>query len=104
MKHKILALCAVAANLAAIAASAQTFVAASPVVSPPPGAPASFADLVQRVAPAVVSIEVTSQTSVKDLVAGLDSPLPPASENAAPAKPPPRPCVPASSLPPMGIS
>lgn len=59
MKHKTVALCAFAASLATIAASAQTLGPASAVISPPPGAPASFADLVQRVAPAVVSIEVT---------------------------------------------
>lgn len=87
MKHKTLALCAIAASLTTEAAGAQTLGLATPVVSPPPGAPASFADLVQRVAPAVVSIEVTSQTPVKDLLAGSDDPFTLKPENASPGEP-----------------
>jgi len=35
--------------------------ASAPIFAPPPGAPLSFADIFQRVAPAVVSIDVTSR-------------------------------------------
>jgi serine protease Do len=48
---------------AATAAPAQPGVVrtAAPVFAPPPGAPLSFADIFQRVAPAVVSIDVTAR-------------------------------------------
>jgi serine protease Do len=36
----------------------------APIFAPPPGAPLSFADIFQRVAPAVVSIDVTSHAQV----------------------------------------
>jgi serine protease Do len=46
------------------------------VFSPPPGAPMSFADIFDRVAPAVVSIDVTSHVSVRELqgIPGLNLP------------------------------
>ncbi|HXQ47249.1 MAG TPA: trypsin-like peptidase domain-containing protein, partial [Caulobacteraceae bacterium] len=37
------------------------------VFAPPPGAPLSFADIFEKVSPAVVSIDVTSHVSVRDL-------------------------------------
>ncbi len=37
------------------------------VFAPPPGAPLSFADIFDRVSPAVVSIDVTSHVSMRDL-------------------------------------
>jgi serine protease Do len=38
---------------------------ATPIFAPPPGAPMSFADIVERVSPAVVSINVTSRVSAE---------------------------------------
>src|SRR5579864_4263448 len=37
------------------------------IFSPPPGAPLSFADIFERVSPAVVSIDVVSHVSLRDL-------------------------------------
>src|SRR5689334_23156970 len=37
----------------------------APIFAPPPGAPLSFADIVDRVSPAVVSINVTSRVDPK---------------------------------------
>ena len=39
----------------------------APVFAPPPGAPESFADIFERVSPAVVSIHVTSKVDVSEL-------------------------------------
>src|SRR3974390_2018450 len=36
----------------------------APVFAPPPGAPQSFADIFERVSPAVVSIHVTSKVDI----------------------------------------
>ena len=64
------------------AAGAQA-AGAVPSPLPPSGAPASFADLVERVAPAVVSIEVTSQAPISDLTQGSEDPFSPKSDGAA---------------------
>ncbi|HLY80786.1 MAG TPA: serine protease, partial [Caulobacteraceae bacterium] len=39
----------------------------APIFAPPPGAPESFADIFERVSPAVVSIHVTSKMDVQSL-------------------------------------
>src|SRR5579863_7248535 len=39
----------------------------APVFAPPPGAPESFADIFERVSPAVVSIHVTSKVDISAL-------------------------------------
>src|SRR5258707_15631983 len=39
----------------------------APVFAPPPGSPESFADIFERVSPAVVSIHVTSKVDVQAL-------------------------------------
>src|SRR5215469_14333707 len=39
----------------------------APVFAPPPGAPQSFADIFERVSPAVVSIHVTSKIDISAL-------------------------------------
>ena len=39
----------------------------APIFEPPPGAPQSFADIFERVSPAVVSIHVTSKVDVSAL-------------------------------------
>jgi serine protease Do len=39
----------------------------APIFAPPPGAPLSFADIFERVAPAVVSIDVTTHLSQKEM-------------------------------------
>src|ERR1700677_2433486 len=39
----------------------------APVFAPPPGAPESFADIFERVSPAVVSIHVTSKVDIQAL-------------------------------------
>ncbi len=47
----------------AVAETAPSLVrtaAGAPIFAPPPGAPLSFADIFERVAPAVVSIVITS--------------------------------------------
>src|SRR5690349_16433422 len=46
----------------------------APVFAPPPGAPMSFADIVEKVSPAVVSINVTSRVdpSVLRRIPGLE--------------------------------
>ena len=44
-----------------------TRVSTAPIFSPPPGAPLSFADIFERVAPAVVSIDVTSTVDARTL-------------------------------------
>src|SRR3954453_23961127 len=46
----------------------------APIFAPPPGAPMSFADIFERVAPAVVSINVTSRVdpSVLRRIPGLE--------------------------------
>ncbi|MBX7249676.1 MAG: Do family serine endopeptidase [Caulobacteraceae bacterium] len=58
------------------AAQAQLTPARGPVVfSPPPGAPMSFADIIDRVSPAVVSIETRSQVTADALrrIPGLEN-------------------------------
>jgi serine protease Do len=42
--------------------------ATQPVFAPPPGAPMSFADIFEKVSPAVVSIDVKSKVSVRDML------------------------------------
>ena len=42
-------------------------VSTAPIFAPPPGAPESFADIFERVSPAVVSIHVTSKVDVSSL-------------------------------------
>ena len=42
--------------------------ATQPVVAPPPGAPMSFADIFEKVSPAVVSIDVKSKVSVREML------------------------------------
>jgi serine protease Do len=42
--------------------------ATQPVFAPPPGAPMSFADIFEKVSPAVVSIDVKSKVSVKEML------------------------------------
>jgi serine protease Do len=44
-----------------------TLASTAMVFSPPPGAPLSFADIFEKVSPAVVSIEVTSRVTAHDL-------------------------------------
>ncbi|HLI64864.1 MAG TPA: Do family serine endopeptidase [Caulobacteraceae bacterium] len=44
-----------------------TMASTATIFAPPPGAPMSFADIFERVSPAVVSIEVTSKVSLKEL-------------------------------------
>src|SRR5215472_7008594 len=39
----------------------------APIFAPPPGAPQSFADIFERVSPAVVSIHVTSKVDIAQL-------------------------------------
>ena len=39
----------------------------APIFAPPPGAPESFADIFERVSPAVVSIHVTSKVDIQAL-------------------------------------
>ena len=39
----------------------------APIFAPPPGAPLSFADIFERVAPAVVSIDVTTHLTQKEM-------------------------------------
>jgi serine protease Do len=57
---------------------------AAPVFAPPPGAPLSFADIFQRVAPAVVSIDVTSPAQQRQIqIPGL----PPGFPFALPGQP-----------------
>lgn len=61
--------------------------------APPPGAPLSFADIFERVAPAVVSIDVTSKVKANDQMAelakrfGVPVPKGPKSRRAKPASP-----------------
>lgn len=52
----------------------RTSLAAAPVFAPPPGAPLSFADIFERVAPAVVSIDVKSRINASQLrqIPGLE--------------------------------
>src|SRR4051794_16992873 len=45
------------------------------VTAPIPGAPKSFADLVQKVAPAVVSIDIVGKAKEGPVALGPDSPL-----------------------------
>src|SRR6187551_2998636 len=44
-----------------------TKVSTAPIFAPPPGAPLSFADIFERVSPAVVSINVTSRVDADTL-------------------------------------
>ena len=46
---------------------ATTPISTATIFSPPPGAPLSFADIFEKVAPAVVSIEVTTHLSAREL-------------------------------------
>ncbi|MFZ5719019.1 MAG: Do family serine endopeptidase [Pseudomonadota bacterium] len=60
---------------------------ATPIFAPPPGAPMSFADIFDRVSPAVVSINVTSRVNESDLrrIPGLPFLLPgPQGEDGGP--------------------
>lgn len=52
----------------------RTSLATTPVFAPPPGAPLSFADIFERVAPAVVSIDVKSRLNARQLrqIPGLE--------------------------------
>jgi serine protease Do len=51
-----------------VSQSAQIFkTGGQPVVAPPPGAPVTFADIVDRVSPAVVSIETRSKVKAEQL-------------------------------------
>jgi serine protease Do len=53
---------------AAMAADASLIKASTaPIFAPPPGAPLSFADIFERVSPAVVSIDVTTHLSAAEL-------------------------------------
>jgi serine protease Do len=53
-----------------------TPVSTAPIFQPPPGAPLSFADIFERVSPAVVSISVSSQVAVNQFqVPGLPFPF-----------------------------
>jgi serine protease Do len=58
----------------AAASPSLTSAAAAPLFAPPPGSPLSFADIFERVSPAVVSIDVTSQMDAADLrkIPGLE--------------------------------
>jgi serine protease Do len=62
--------------------------------APPPGAPLSFADIFERVAPAVVSIDVTSKTKASDVQAELAKrfgiPVPKKAPKAKPGVPAPK--------------
>ncbi|HTK34858.1 MAG TPA: Do family serine endopeptidase [Caulobacteraceae bacterium] len=57
----------------------------APIFAPPPGAPLSFADIFQRVAPAVVSIDVTSKAQAPR--AGVIPGLPPGFPFSLPGQP-----------------
>ena len=46
---------------------ATTPISTATIFSPPPGAPLSFADIFEKVAPAVVSIEVTTHLTAREL-------------------------------------
>jgi len=62
-------------NQTATAAGHQlplTHISTSTIFSPPPGAPLSFADIFERVSPAVVSIDVTSHVDPRTLRQGQD--------------------------------
>ncbi len=59
--------------------------AVTPVATP--GLPASFADLVERVAPAVVSVEITSRVPVSELTQGAGDPFAPQAAPASPEEP-----------------
>ena len=48
--------------------------ATQPVFAPAPGAPMSFADIFEKVSPAVVSIDVKSKVSVRDMLQGQGIP------------------------------
>ncbi len=78
LKRTLIAGAAAAAAFAGFAAAPTLLspqAAAQPiVVAPPSGAPMSFADLVARVSPAVVSIAVTSQRESELDLAGRDLP------------------------------
>ena len=50
--------------------------ATAPIFAAPPGGPVSFADIFERVAPAVVSIEVTSKITQKELSEAQGIPFP----------------------------
>ena len=52
---------------AAEAPAVRTSVASAPAFAPPPGAPMSFADIFEKVSPAVVQINVTSKASPQPL-------------------------------------
>ena len=58
---------------AAEAPAARPTIAAAPAFAPPPGAPMSFADIFEKVSPAVVQINVTSKASPQALrIPGLE--------------------------------
>ena len=76
-------LCALMLASVASAASPPSATPPAPLAGAvPPGAPSSFADLVARVAPAVVSVEITARVPLSDLADGSDTPFSP---RAAPA-------------------
>ena len=65
----VAALAATGVKLPAVIPHGGSLIPAStaPVFAPPPGAPQSFADIFERVSPAVVSIHVTSKMDVQAL-------------------------------------
>ena len=70
------AMAGVGLRMAPASAASPQFIsaAAAPIFAPPPGSPLSFADIFERVSPAVVSIDVTSQVDAADLrkIPGLE--------------------------------
>jgi serine protease Do len=55
---------------------ATTPISTATIFSPPPGAPLSFADIFEKVAPAVVSIEVTTHLTARELQGIPGFPIP----------------------------
>ncbi len=66
-----------AADPAGQSASAQLVKASTaPIFAAPPGAPQSFADIFEKVAPAVVSIDVTTRVPISEMGGMQDLPFP----------------------------
>src|SRR3954462_15735954 len=65
----------------------------APIFAPPPGAPLSFADIFERVSPAVVSINVTSRVDADALrqIPGFRLPGPPGGDDDGDGQPGPTP-------------
>jgi serine protease Do len=79
-----------ASALVAVLGAAQAQAAPSaPGVAPRPGAPASFADLVERVSPAVVSVEITARVPLAEALgrSGADDPFASPPEQPGPDQP-----------------